>query len=383
MARILFWTSVLAVSYAYVGYPLIVWMLARLTPRRVSKAGITPTVSVVIACHDEARNIEDRIKNLTASDYPKDRLEVIIVSDGSTDETVELARRNASDRVRVFAYPDQRGKAEALNLGVHAADGDIVVFADARQRFEPNAIKELVANFSDQSVGAVSGELVFRGGEDSSVREGVGAYWRYEKWIRKNESRCGSVIGATGAIYAIRRELWMPLPSATILDDVFTPMQIALAGRRVVFEDKAVAYDSVAETAGHEFSRKVRTLAGNYQLCQLMPRLLVPTRALVFQFYSHKLMRLAAPLFLLLLLAANVALAASGIEGGMSYFYRAALACQLVFYFSATVGGYVLNLDRRVRLLNVAYVFSVMNAAALVSLIYVVFGKRNLWARSE
>jgi poly-beta-1,6-N-acetyl-D-glucosamine synthase len=380
MSKSLFWISTGAIIYAYAGYPAAVWLLARLRNQNVLKSSITPRVSVVIACHNEASNIEARINNLFECDYPTDLLEIIVVSDGSTDHTAQVARRYVSERVRVFAYDKRMGKAAALNLGVGAASGKIILFADARQRFEPSAIKELVANFADPSVGAASGELLLDGPAGASVGEGVGLYWKYEKWIRKSESRFSSVIGATGAIYAIRRELWEPLPPVTILDDVYTPMRIALGGRRVIFEEKARAHDVAADSAAREFSRKVRTLTGNYQLCQLMPRLLIPSNGLIFQFYSHKLMRLAAPIFLLLLLVTN-ALIVGRAAANAGVFYKAILASQLLFYASVLAGGYLLKRKRKVRLLNFAYVFSVMNAAALLGLIYFVLGKRNVWVR--
>lgn len=382
MIESLFWISASAIIYTYFGYPMIMWLLARLRERQVSKGEITPSVSVVIACHNEERNIGPRIRNLIECDYPPELLEIVIVSDGSTDLTAGIARRHGSDRVRVKSYEDRRGKAAALNVGVEIAKGDIVVFADARQSFESGAIKAMIANFRDTRVGAVSGELLLDGG-GSSVGEGVGLYWKYEKWIRKSESRAGSMIGATGAIYAIRRELWQPLPNGTILDDVYTPMRIALGGRRVVFEEKARARDTAAESAGHEFARKVRTLAGNYQLCQLMPRLLIPSSALVLQFYSHKLMRLAAPIFFLLLLATNLIMAVPTSRHSIQYFYQATFLAQLIFYAGVLAGGYLLNRNRKVRLLNFAYMFSLMNAAAFVGLVYFVFGKRNVWAREN
>ena len=380
MTKSLFWISIAAIVYAYAGYPVAVWLLARLRKQNILKSSITPRVSVVIACHNEAGNIEARIKNLFECDYPTSLLEIIVVSDGSTDLTAQVALRYVSDRVRVFAYDKQMGKAAALNVGVGAASGEIILFADARQRFEKGAIKELVANFADPIVGAASGELLLDGSAGASVGEGVGLYWKYEKWIRKSESRFSSVIGATGAIYAIRRELWEPLAPMTILDDVYTPMRIALGGRRVIFEEKARAHDMATDSAAREFSRKVRTLTGNYQLCQLMPRLLIPSNGLIFQFYSHKLMRLAAPIFLLLLLVTN-ALIVGAPAGIASVFYKASLAAQLLFYASVIAGGYLLKRKRKIRLLNFAYVFSVMNAAALLGLIYFIVGKRNVWVR--
>ena len=379
MIRPLFWISIASLFYTYAGYPVAVWLLGRLRNLKVAKADISPRVSVVIACHNEASNIAARIKNILESDYPTELLEIIIVSDGSTDLTPDVARRCAANRAQVIAYDRQAGKATALNLGAEGASGEVIIFADARQRFEADAIKVLVSNFADPRVGAVTGELLLDGNQGAG--EGVGLYWKYEKWIRKSESRFNSVIGATGAIYAVRRKLWQPLPQETILDDVYTPMRIALAGNRVVFEEKARAHDRVADSAGREFSRKVRTLTGNYQLCQLMPRLLLPTNVLIFQFYSHKLMRLAAPIFFLILLASNLAIVALPRSAEDRLFYSASLAAQIIFYASVMAGGYLLKRNRKARLLSFAYVFSVMNAAALVGLIYFILGKRDVWVR--
>ena len=383
MIKSLFWISIVAIFYTYIGYPVVVWLLGRLRNLKVSKSAVTPRVSVVIACHNEANNIEARIKNLLESDYPARLLEIVIISDGSTDFTADIARRYVSNRVHVFAYTEQRGKATALNVGAEIASGEIIIFADARQWFEPDAIKELASNFADARVGAVSGELLLDGGANAAVGEGFGLYWKYEKWIRKSESRFNSVIGATGAVYAIRRKLWQPLPQETILDDVYTPMQIALAGSRIVFDEKARAHDRANDSASREFSRKVRTLTGNYQLCQLMPRLLLPTNALLFQFYSHKLMRLAAPIFFLILLAANLVIVTLPSSATNTLFYEASLTAQMIFYASVLAGGYLLKHKRKVRLLNFAYVFSVMNAAALVGLIYFILGKRDVWVRGQ
>lgn len=380
MVETLFWICVAAILYTYLGYPIAVWLLGRVRNPKIRKAPITPRVSVVIACHNEQNNIAARIKNLLDCDYPREALEIIIVSDGSSDRTADVARRQMSDRVRVIAYKEQKGKSTALNVGVGIATGEVIVFADARQSFEAPAIKEMVANFADSRVGAVSGELLLDGG--GSVGEGVGLYWKYEKWIRKCESRAGSMIGATGAIYAIRRELWRPLPESTILDDVYTPMRIALGGFRVIFEEKARALDKAVESPGREFARKVRTLTGNYQLCQLMPRLLIPSSIVLLQFYSHKLMRLAAPILFLVLFAANVILAANH-TGKSGLIYQLALATQSLFYIGVLAGAFLLKHKRTVRLLNFAYVFSLMNAAALVGLVYFVVGKRNVWARGE
>lgn len=341
-----FWISAFVAAYVYVGYPLLLaaWApVARRARARRRQSGppavpAMPSVSIVLAARNEAAALPARIENLLSLDYPADRLEIIVVSDGSTDATGAVLAA-CGDHVRAISLPSV-GKAVALNEGVLAARHDVVVFADARQRFDPEVLRRLVARFADPEVGAVSGELVIDAERDaaaaagSPVGEGVGLYWRYEKWIRRRESDVRSVVGATGAIYAIRRALWRPLPAGTILDDVLTPMRVVLGGYRVVFEARAIAYDAASRDAATEQRRKVRTLAGNYQLARLEPRLLSPWHNPVFvQFVSHKIGRLVVPYALVALLVSSTALANTGPV------YSAALIVQVIFYVLALHGA--------------------------------------------
>jgi len=336
----------------------------------------------VVPCHNEQATIVDRIRNLQASDYPPDRLEIIVVSDGSTDGTVE-ALRSGPPETKVCAYSKRRGKAAALNYAIGIATGDIIVFADARHRFEPRAIRELVASLADDTVGAVTGELILGEKGRSQIGDAQALYWKYEKWIRKNESRFDSSVGATGAIYAIKKELWSPLPESTILDDVYTPMRIALEGYRVVFEGRARAYDLAVSSGRQEFLRKARTLTGNYQLCRLMPQLLVPTHRLVIQFYSHKLMRLIAPLLMVASVVSNAAICIGQGESGWPMVYNAFLIAQIAFYLLVAAGWMLSGHNRLIRLAKAAYAFTLMNAAALLGLIYFITGKQDVWTRTE
>jgi len=333
-----FWASILIVFYVYAGYPLLLAIWSRLVSRPVAKqrTAAVPTLSIVIAARDEAERLPTRVANLLGLEYPT-RPEIIIVSDGSTDGTSEVLRP-FGDRVRLIDLP-RGGKPLALNAGVAAARGDVVVFADARQRFARHALLELVANFEDPHVGAVTGELVLDCEEDSlasdsKVAEGVGLYWTYEKWLRRQESRIWSTLGATGAIYAMRRTLWRPLPPETLLDDVLASMRIVLDGKRVVFDDEARAFDRVATSGADESRRKTRTLAGNYQILALEPRLLNPFANPVWvQYVSHKLGRLIVPWCLALALITNIPLAFK------SWPYRLALMVQLCFYGLAFLGA--------------------------------------------
>ena len=369
-----FWISCAIIGYVYVGYPALLMVWARLRPRTIadtpSCAG--PAVSIVIAARNEGARLAKRIDNLLQLEHGGDR-QIVVVSDGSTDDTLDvLAGYGASvDVVTVEAG----GKAAALNAGVAHAVHEIVVFADARQVFATNALVELTAPFRDPRVGAVTGELLLdceargqrradrrvhssqagpaigpdrrRGADrrapaESSIADGVGLYWRYEKQIRRYESAVGSTLGATGAIYAMRRSLWVPLPPETILDDVLAPMRAVLAGYRTVFNESARAFDRTASDVDAEVARKVRTLAGNFQILRLEPRLLLPWANPVWlQYVSHKLGRLVVPYAMLALIASSMVIA------DRSLIYAAALAAQCGFYLLAAYGAW---LDQRGRM---------------------------------
>jgi biofilm PGA synthesis N-glycosyltransferase PgaC len=372
----LFWFSVIVVLYVYFGYPLLIGAWARITRparRRGFPAGQWPSISIILAVRNEAARLADRVQNLLDQQYPGAR-EVIVVSDGSTDHPA-ASLAPFGDRVRLIEMP-AGGKPLALNAGVEAARGDVLVFADARQQFAPNAVVELVANLADPAVGGATGELVLdcendpTAAADSSVGEGVGLYWKYEKWIRRNESRVRSTLGATGAIYALRRALWRALPAATLLDDVLAPMRAVLAGHHIVCDERAVAFDVASKDAASEARRKTRTLAGNYQILALEPRLLLPIANPVWwQYVSHKVGRLVVPWILIALLGTSVSLAPGGSV------YLTALALQLTFYGLAAVGGWLSVRERPARL---ALTFVMMNYSAIAGLAALRRG-REVW----
>jgi cellulose synthase/poly-beta-1,6-N-acetylglucosamine synthase-like glycosyltransferase len=350
-----FWASTLVILYVYLGYPLLLAVWVRLRPRPTRKARVDarrtwPSLSIIVAARDEGPRLPGRITNLLELTYPGPR-EIILVSDGSTDGTLSSLREFLRGRgvtsaaVRLMEVPPG-GKPLALNAGVAAATGDILVFADARQRFAVDALLELVANFDDDVVGGVTGELVLdcesSAGADSSVAEGVGLYWKYEKWLRRKESAIWSTLGATGAIYALRRSLWKPLAADTLLDDVVVPMRAVLLGSRIVFEERAIAYDSVPADAQTESRRKTRTLAGNYQILGQEWKLLLPVVNPVWlQYVSHKVGRLLVPWALLCAFVSSVVLART------RWYYVAALTVQVGFYGLALIGGWMEWRDRR------------------------------------
>lgn len=301
LAELACWGSALLLVHVFVGYPACVWLQARFWPHPVRKRNVTPTVSVILAVHDGAKQIGAKLANLQQLDYPPDMIDIIIVCDGCRDDTAGVCERFGDPRVRVLQLAERRGKAACLNEASAVASGDVLLFTDVRQAISPSALRELVANLADPAVGAVSGELQLEN-LHSGFAQGVDAYWRYEKLIRHAEGRSGSTVGVTGALYAMRRELLEPLPPGTVLDDVLIPMRVAARGRRVVFEPLALVWDRPSQHSADEQRRKIRTLAGNYQLIQLAPWLLEPwSNPLWFRFVSHKLLRLLAPWLMLLL----------------------------------------------------------------------------------
>jgi cellulose synthase/poly-beta-1,6-N-acetylglucosamine synthase-like glycosyltransferase len=357
------------VAYAYFGYAALLWLQVRLRRRPVLAKPMVVDVSIIIAARNEEANLPAKLENLSRLDYPANRLQIVISSDGSTDRTATILRENASKIVPVI-LDESNGKANALNEAVRRATGNILVFQDARQSVDLNAVSELVSCFADPTVGAVSGELLLEGNSSAPSSDAFGIYWKIEKTVRKLESASGSVVGATGALYAIRRELYTEIPRGTILDDVFVPMHVVRMGRRVVFQPTAIARDRVFSEKGKEFSRKVRTLTGNYQLLRLAPWLITPANPLLFRFVSHKLLRLAVPLLLILMLVA------SGLSSGP--FYQSAFWLQILFYFLAILGAMSPS-TKRFKPVAIANTFVILNAAVALGFFNFIAGRNKVW----
>lgn len=384
LINVLFWFSFIFVTMTYIGYPLILFGLSRFRPMPVGKKTFLfqPFVSIVISVKNEAQRIESRLKNLLDQDYPADKFEIIIVSDGSIDDTMSIVHKIKSNLnqgqpcITCHSYGPSQGKPTALNFGVRQAVGDIIVFADARQQFEKNAVSQLVANFFDPTIGGVSGELIFLEEDDSNIKVQMGAYWKYEKIIRKMESMSGSVVGATGAVYAIRKNLYQQLPSVTILDDVLTPMNIIMQGYRVIFDGEALAYDTISKDVGHEWKRKVRTLAGNWQLISLRIDLLNPRQnTLLFRFFFHKLARLVVPFFLILLLVTSV------LQQG--YFFGLATSAQFLVYLTAVSAYFFPRIQGNV-LVKTVYFFCALNLAAVTGFfVWLTGGCSTIWSAGD
>lgn len=301
----LFLLSVAFAVYTLAGYPLLLGLWTRLRSRPVRKSFQPRTVSVLLPVRNGERWLRAKLESLLALDYPSDFLQILVISDGSTDATDAIAAEfEAGGRVEFVRTPGG-GKAVALNAGMARARGEVLFFTDVRQALDPDSLRHLVACLADPAIGVVSGELVIRDGATLEERS-VGLYWKYEKWMRKRESRVDSVLGATGCIYAMRRELAVSLPAGTLVDDMFLPLAAFFRGYRVILDDEAKAFDDPT-ALDDEFRRKVRTQAGVFQIIGLYPQLLAPHR-MFLAFLSHKVARLLLPYALLLAAVTSFAL---------------------------------------------------------------------------
>jgi len=284
------------IVYVVAGYPLLLGAMARRRRAGVVKGVELTPVSVIIAVRNGAPWIRRKLESVLAAGYPADRMEILVVSDGSEDGTDEIAQGFTSRGVRLLRVP-QAGKPAALTAAFPIARNELLLLTDVRQEIEPDSIARMVACFADTHVGVVSGELLIRSGE-TSAESNLGLYWSYESWIRRQLSQVDSMLGATGPFYMIRRRLAIPVPEDTLLDDVYLPLKAFFAGYRLIVEpeSRAIDYPTTLET---EFRRKVRTLAGNYQMMRLLPELLGPGNRMWFHYMSYKVGRLLLPFALI------------------------------------------------------------------------------------
>jgi len=362
LALVVFWGSGLLLAYTFGGYAILMRRLAGMRRRMIAPAPEPwPEITGIVVVFNEEDRILGRVENLLQSDYPADRLRVVVVSDGSTDETVARLRALENPRVRVIEQPERLGKASGLNAAFAACTSELAVLTDARQRFAADTIRRLAGHFGDPAIGAVSGSLEIER-TASNVGQAVEAYWRHEKELRAAEARYDSCIGCTGAVYALRRALFVPLPPDTLLDDVVVPMQAAQQGFRVLHDPEAVAFDPQPLDPTLEQARKRRTLAGNFQMLFRYPGWLFPWgHRLWWQLISHKYLRLVLPVLLLAILGANTQLLGSRV-------FQATLLLQAVAYGLAVIG--LVWPGAKARLISLPAGFVFLNIAVVRAFVY-------------
>lgn len=369
-ALILFWLSFALIGYAYLLFPAIIYLRARFFKRPYTKAAIQPTVSLVMAMHNEQDDLPAKLENLLAMQYPREKFEVVIASDGSTDRTHAIMQACQADNFQMLLLP-RVGKAAALNTAVSRAHGEILVFSDANSIYAPDAIARLAAPFADPRVGGVAGNQRYLDSRKNNLSQtGEKSYWNFDRLMKVYESQAGNVISATGAIYAIRRSLFQPIIDG-VTDDFYTSTAVIEQGYRLVFEPDAVSFEPVSPDAKREFKRKVRIITRGLGGVIARRTLLNPFRYgfYALQLFSHKVLRRLVVFPLVVILITSLLLA------GTSPLYALAAAAQICFYALAAVGYFLRG--RRNRILKIAtlpFFFTMVNAASLLAVVNVLRG---------
>ena len=372
LSVLLFLLSAFFLIYVLIGYPTALALWSRFFFRPISKEFKPCRISIVIPVRNGKQWIEAKIWSLLKSDYPAELLDILVVSDGSSDGTDAFIERYRSPHVRLLSLP-ARGKATAVTLGLEHVSSEIIVLTDVRQPFDPQALRKLVACFADPSVGLVTGELVIREGT-TQEEFNTGLYWKYEKWIRRNLNRVDAMLGATGSIYAVRRQALASIPPDVLLDDVYVPFVAVSRGYRIYFEEQAKAYD-LPTSLQSEFRRKVRTQAGVYQIIRYFPSLLWPGNHRFIHFLSHKFGRLLLPFAMILLFLSSF---------GLPQPWKAiAVSGQVLFYLIAVADPIVPEGSPVKRLSAVIRAFTVLVAAALCALCVFVVPAQQLWKETS
>jgi cellulose synthase/poly-beta-1,6-N-acetylglucosamine synthase-like glycosyltransferase len=370
IAEVVFWTAACLIVYAYLGYPLLLAAIAAFRPRQAVSPGYCPRLTVLIAAYNEAANIVRKLHETLALEYPPELLEILVVSDGSTDGTDELVKSVADPRVRLLRVEGRKGKTNAQNEGVRQSRGEVIVFSDATATYHPKALLYVACHYQDRSVGAVSGRYQYFD-RDGNSPTGLGsvAFWSYENIIKSLQSRIRTLTGCSGCIYSVRKSVYAPLPQAAC-SDLVEPLCIVCSGYRVVFESRALAYEETTKSSEEEFGMRVRVatrgMRGVLSVGQLLNALRYPWIA--FQLFSHKILRWLVPVWLVLIFCASLAL--SSIPA-----YRYLLLLQVCFYGFALL-SLLVPVHRKWNALGIPLFFITLNAAAFVGLLEILRGRR-------
>lgn len=373
---IVWWVLAILTAYTYAGYPLLLGVLARLHPRPAPQTGVQPTVSLIVAAHNEEVCIREKLENSLALAYPRDKLEILVASDASTDRTNEIVAGFASQGIRLVEVTEHFGKSYAQNLAVEMSSGEVLVFSDANSMYEPDAIAKLMRNFADPLMGYVSGELRYRKAR-SAIGAGEGLYWRYETWIKRRESETGNIINGNGAIYAVPRTRFVTVPGDTGAD-IWLPLNQIRHGLRTAHEPEAVAYEDTSLTTSDEYGRKHRSIARALRVLSENVSVLNPVRYgwTAVKLFSHRYLRYAVPYFIAALFVINLFLLSS-------VFFRITMAAQVAFYLMALLGAWFQSRGKRILLFYVPYYFCVVNFAALKGALRFLRGERvQVWEKA-
>jgi len=362
MAEIVFWTSIFLIFYTYAGYSLLVVALSRFFNNTVGKKDITPKVTFLITAYNEEKNIAQKLENTLSLDYPKSKLEILVASDGSTDRTEEIVKGFADRGVRLLRVEGRVGKTATQNAAIKAATGEIVIFSDTTTTYEKNNIRNIVRNYADPAVGAVSGRYEYFNPTGAAIGTGNILFWKYENLIKSSQTRIKTISGCCGCIYSVRKKAYEPLPP-DIISDLVEPLKILEKGYRIVFEPDAVAYEETTEKAGEEFKMRIRVISRGMRGLFYMKKLFNPLKFpfISFQLFSHKILRWLIPFFMIGILLSNLFLLDRT-------FYKITMALQAVFYAMALIAWLGEKAHLKLKIFSIPLYFSTVNIASLVSL---------------
>ena len=368
--EVIFWLSVTAVAYAYVGYPLLLSLISKIRPKPVHSADWTPSVSVIIAAYNEERDLATKLENTLALDYPKSQLEIIVTSDCSSDRTDEIAKSFASRGVRLHRQPERHGKTAAQNAAVTKARGDIILFSDATTHYQPDVVRLLTPSFADESVGCATGRVIYQDDKSSSVGAGTQSYWNYEFFLKRHESNVCSLIGVCGCMYAVRKSAYVPLYNDACSDFIIATTMVE-QGLRAVYVPEAVCMEEPNRQAKRELAARVRIISQTFADLWRNRAVLNPFRSGFYavQLWSHKIMRYLVPVFLIAIFIT------SGFLAPRHGFYALLFAAQVAFYFAALVSALLEKLGLSVRLLALPQYFVITNLASLIAFVKFVSGE--------
>jgi cellulose synthase/poly-beta-1,6-N-acetylglucosamine synthase-like glycosyltransferase len=372
MAEIIFWLTLGVIFYTYFGYPLFILFLSLFVNHKIKKGEIEPNVTVLITAYNEEKNIAEKLENTLSLDYPKEKLEIVVASDASEDKTDQIVREFSDRGVILHRVEGRVGKTETQNQTVKIAKGDIVIFSDATTKYKKDAIRKIVRNYEDQSIGAVSGRYEYVNPTGAPVGLGTILFWKYENSIKSRQTRIETVTGCCGCIYSVRRHLYEPLPR-DIISDLVEPLKILGKGFRIAFEPEAVAFEETTETSKEEFGMRVRVISRGMYGLWYMRQLFNPFKYgfVSFQLFSHKVLRWIIPFLLPLLLLNNLLLIGHP-------FYILTLVVQILFYIGA-VGGHLLDrMGKKAKLLALPLYYCVVNAASMAAFFRTIFGKKAI-----
>jgi len=371
LLEIIFWTAAGLTVYAYAGYPILVFLISRMFPKPVLRAPYLPTVSVIIAAYNEEKDIRAKLLNTLQLDYSSNALEIIVVSDCSSDGTDSIVLEFADRGVKLVRQSDRRGKTAAQNLAAEHASGEIILFSDATSMYQPNVLKEMLPNFADPGVGCVAGKLVYVDESASGVGDGARKYWNYETFLKESESRARSLIGVSGCMYAVRRQAYVPMYEEAC-SDFYVCTMLYRQGLRTVYQPSAVCFEDTNTRTADEFRMRVRIISQTFGDLWRNREMMNPCRSGFYavQLISHKLLRYAIPLLLAFVFLT------SGILAFESVFYALAFALQLIFYLIAIADWAVQKRGVDVKLAAIPRYFCVANLASIAGFYKFVTGER-------